>query len=391
MELKQLQLKSVKKGMRVLMRIDANVPLKNGKVDTAQDFRLRAVVDDIERLCKKGAVVILMTHLGRPSSKREAEYSTQPVAKRLSVLLSRKVRFVPSVVGSNVAELVVRAKGGDVFMLENLRFELGEEENSVEFARQLSALGELYVNNAFGVSHRAHASVHAITQFLPSFAGSLLCNEVSSLSGSFSRPAAVILGGLKLETKIPLIDRMADRTDAFFIGGGSGVACVSAQKGKRLRLAHALISKEEIDLAHDLLKRHGSKLYFPVDFIVKHKGSVKPSVCLADDLKVSDRIYDIGPGTCVLFERLMKGVKSVFWNGPMGAVEQVFAQKGTLSLVRSLDSLPRARKILGGGDTVGFLEKKKMLDSFSFVSTGGGAMMALLSGESLPGLEVLQK
>ena len=341
MRLRTLLVSKIKKGTRVLMRVDANVPLANGRLKKGTDARLQAFVPDVLALQKRGAIVVLLSHLGRPNGKHVPTLSLKPVARRLATLLNLPVQLVDV--------LPDDAAPGEVYLLENLRFASGEESNSKTFAKMLAVMGDVYVNNAFSVSHRKHASVVAITSLLPSYAGSQLEREVTELSKPMKAPFVLVLGGIKLETKLPLLTHLSKKVDVMLLG--SGLLPVGAS----------------------LKKRFGTKVILPID------------------TKKSATSEDIGPSTIELFNHALVGAKSVLWNGPLGTIEQKGGAVGTMAIAKKIASLSGARTVVGGGDTIVFLEAHGMMNQFSFVSTGGGAMLAFLSGKPMPGIMPLVK
>lgn len=367
------------------MRVDANVPIKNGRVESAGDFRLRAVLDEIESLCKRGARVVLLTHLGRPNGKHVARDSTHPIAVYFSKALHRPIHYIDGIVGSSVERKVERLQPGEIAMLENVRFDKREERNDAGFAKELAKLGDVYVNNGFGVSHRKHASVHAITRSIKSYAGDLLVKEVEELSRPFRSPSTLIIGGIKLETKVPVIEKLAWEADSILLGGGVAVALVAAERNMRLKAGTVTISRAELEVARQILERYAPMIHLPVDFLVGDR-----RVRSVEDLKSGDALFDIGPKSVRHFSKILTGAKTILWNGPMGDISKSTAQRGTLQLAKVITRNKVARSVVGGGDTVAFLEKHKLAEKFRFVSTGGGAMLEFLGGENLPGLDVLK-
>lgn len=373
MKLRCYKNSDIKKGTRVLVRVDANVPIKNGRVVPEGDFgRIKQSLPEIQNLLKHGAQVTLMTHLGDPGGRMIKDLSVAPIARYYGRLLGMKVK-----IGGN----------GPVTMLENLRFNAGEEKNDPRFARELARHGDVFVNNAFAVCHREHASVSAITKLLPSFAGELLVREVTELSRSPKQPLVLVMGGVKLSTKLPLLERLLPQAQAALIGGGLAVTFLAATQ-KSLQLAGGEVSAAERRSAIQIMECFGNKLLLPKDFVVR-SSLRKIQVITANELHGRQTILDIGPAAMRRFSSVLDQAKSVIWNGPMGVVEDRVARRGTVELARAIGRIKSARTVIGGGDTISFLERQKLIDGFSFVSTGGGAMLAFLGGESMPGIKPL--
>ena len=364
------------------MRIDANVPIKNGVVDASGDARLKAVLPEIQELLSCGVRLTLMTHVGRPEGVFDPAYSVQPIANYIARALKRKVEVCA----------VADVSEGELVMLENLRFDRGEEKDSAAFAKKLAKHGEIYINNAFGVCHRKHASVHAITRYLPSYAGMALQKEVMELSRHYKHPAVLIVGGIKLESKVEVIDHLAPSVDAILTAGGVAVALIEAATGQKVFAGGRAIDKNELAAAKRVFKRYRHKLHVPIDFLVSKRAPfTRLSTVHSEALAKNDHLFDIGPDSAEHYADLLSRARTIFWNGPMGQAERAPASKGTLRLAKAIAANKKAHSVVGGGDTVTFLEKNKLLDGFSFVSTGGGAMLSFLGGEEMPGLEVLKK
>lgn len=369
MRLRTYSLRSITPGKRVLMRIDANVPIKNGRLIKGGKRRMDVVLPEMRAILKKGAHLTVMTHLGRPNGKPVPELSVAPIRRYLSKHL-----------------------GYDVEVLENVRFHPGEKKDTAAFAKKLAKEGDVYINNAFGVCHRKHASVHAITRYIDSYAGHALANEVKQLSRRYRKPAVLIIGGIKLESKVPVIEHLVDRVDAILTAGGVAVALIDVERGKNLFAGGTEISDTDRRRARKLLHEHGEKIHVPVDFRTARSENFR-KLTLKDVSKIRsrDRLFDVGPKTIEHYAELIDGAKTVIWNGPLGQIENVQAAKGTKQIAEVISRQRRTRSIVGGGDTVAFLDRKGLADSFTFVSTGGGAMLAFLAGKPMPGLEVLRK
>ncbi|MEI7688802.1 MAG: phosphoglycerate kinase [Candidatus Nomurabacteria bacterium] len=365
----------VLKGKRVLVRVDFNVPMKDGKI--LDDFRIKAALPTIEYLKKKGAIIILMAHIGD-----DAVSSLKPVAIRLKKYLPELHFIESSIFSDETKKTIFSLKNGDVSMLENLRREIGEKKNSPSFARGISRYGDIYVNDAFSVSHRAHASVVGITKCLPSYAGLQLLDEVSELSKAFSpkHPFLFILGGSKFETKIPLIKKFLRDADEVFIGGA---IANDFFKGKGYEVGTSLVSDGIVPVKSFFKNKN---LILPID-VVAVKGSVSRNI-KPDEVQSDESILDIGKGTVELLDGLIQKASFILWNGPLGKYESGFGcatEKVLKSIAKS-----KANSIVGGGDTVALITKLKIGDKIGFVSTGGGATLDFLAKGTLPGIKALK-
>ena len=371
------------KGKTILVRADYNVPLKDGKI--VDDFRLRASLPTLKFLIRNKCRVVVISHLGRPSGLDES-LRLRPIAKRLSRLLRKNVLYAKEYLGPIVKSKVENLKPGEIILLENLRFNQGEELNDKVFAKKLAGLCDIFVNDAFSVSHREHASVVGIARFVPSVAGLLLEKEVKELNKLLNpkKPFVVLLGGAKLSTKLKLIHAMLKRANNVLIGGAMAFTFL---KAKDIPVGKSLVEEGFVPEAKKLLTN--KRIVLPVDFLAaKDKDATHFKVVeqISDDLKG----LDIGPESVEQFLRELRKAKSVFWNGPLGYVENKVFAKSTVKVARELAKLKKkARVVVGGGDTVKVIEKLKLENDFAFVSTGGGASLKFLSGEKLPGLKAL--
>lgn len=386
---KMKYLKEIKKlkNKKVLLRVDFNVPIgKEGVVDKSEDWRIRATLPTIEYLVKKGAKIILLSHLGRPDGKVVEEFRLGPVQDRLSELLGLSVTKTPDCVGSVVRETVDEMKTGEIVLLENLRFHKEEEENDDNFAKELASLGDIYVNDGFSVSHRAHASVHAITRHIPSYAGFLLEKEIKILSDAINnpkRPATIIIGGAKAETKLPVIKFLMDKFDHILVGG---VVANVILKAKGVNVGKSLLGDIDSEEARKI-DLESAKLHVPIDAIIGNADNEKAAVSAVMNIG-NEMILDIGPNTRDAYSKIILESKMIIWNGPMGLFEKEPFSEGTKEIAKAVAN-SGGYSIIGGGDTIAALEKFGYIDKADYISTGGGAMLEFMSGEKLPGIEVL--
>jgi len=381
------------KGKRVLVRVDFNVPISEGTV--CDDTRIRAALPTIDYLRENGARIILMSHLGRPKGEGfEEEYSLAPVARVLSRILGENVALASEHSGPEVEGLVAALGEGGVLLLENLRFDAREKKNSAEFAGELAKLADLYVDDAFGAAHRAHASVEAITHVLPSYAGFLLNLEITTLGALLEapeRPFVAILGGSKVSDKIKIIDALLERVDTLLIGGGM---CFTFLKAQGLEIGKSLCEDDWQEGALQLLDKaasRGVQLLLPIDVVAaEYFGEDAPTKVFAtDEMDASMMGLDIGPASAELFARAIGQAKTVFWNGPMGVFEMKPFEAGTKTVAKAVAGLKDATTVVGGGDSVAAIKVYNLEDQIGFISTGGGASMQLLEGTPLPGVEAL--
>jgi len=378
-------------GKRVFVRADFNVPL-NEAGQVTDDTRIRAALPTIEYLKQHGAAVILASHLGRPKGKFVDSLRMDPVAARLQELLGQPVRKLNDVIGPEVEAAVRAMRPGDVVLLENLRFYKEEEANDPEFARKLAALADLYVNDAFGTAHRAHASTEGIAHYLPAVAGLLMAKEIEFLSRALEnpgRPFVAILGGAKVSDKIGVIQNLLPRVDRLLIGGGMANTFLLA---RGYEVGDSLVELDKLDVARELLARGKDKLLLPVDVVIADAFSAEAEreVVPVDAVRTGWRIMDIGPQTVQRYSQALQGARTVVWNGPMGVFEFEPFAAGTIAIAHAVADLPGATTIVGGGDSVAALEVAGVVHRITHVSTGGGASLEFLEGRELPGVAVLQ-
>jgi len=374
-------------GKRVLVRVDFNVPMEAGRI--VDDSRIRAAIPTITDLVERNARVILMTHLGRPDGQVDEAYRTGPLAERLSQLLQRPVRHLDDSIGPTVEAAVRAMQDGDIVMLENVRFHPGETKNDPVFAKQLAALGDLYVDDAFGAAHRAHASTVGIAQHLPAVAGLLMEREIKTLGRIMvdpPHPLVAIIGGSKISTKIGVVRSLLKQVDRLCIGGA--MACTFL-KAKGLEMGRSLVEEDQLDVARSLLASPG--LVLPLDAVVAidARTDVKVETVAIDAVPADMKVLDVGPMTVERFLQTCDGAQAVVWNGPLGVYEVPPFDRGTDALAEGLAGSD-AETIIGGGDLVAALQKQHLADRMSFVSTGGGATLEFLEGKLLPGIAVLR-
>jgi phosphoglycerate kinase len=376
-------------GKRVLVRVDFNVPLADGAI--TDDTRIQAALPTIRHLINHRARVVLVSHLGRPKGKQDPTYSLAPVARRLSELIGQDVATTAAIVGPEAIAAAERLAPGDVLLLENVRFEPGEERNDPALARALAALADLYVNDAFGAAHRAHASTVGVAEYLPAYAGFLLQREVDELSRLLDephRPFVAILGGAKISDKLAVVDNLVELVDALLLGGGMANTFLLAQG---VEIGRSLAERELVDDARRILAAATAKeveISLPIDAVVA--ASIDDAGRVVDIGQVSPTaaIFDIGPRTVESFAATIRGAATIFWNGPMGVFERPAFAAGTRGVARAVAAAD-AFTVIGGGDSVAAVEQEGVAGQIGHISTGGGASLELLEGRELPGVAAI--
>ncbi|CAK6479224.1 phosphoglycerate kinase [Peribacillus castrilensis] len=380
------------KGKRVFCRVDFNVPMQDGKI--SDDTRIKAALPTISYLTEQGAKVILASHLGRPKGQVVEELRLAPVAERLSELSGKDVQKAEEAYGETVQSIIDNMQNGEILLLENVRFYPGEEKNDQELAKSFAALADVYVNDAFGAAHRAHASTEGIAHHLPAVAGLLMEKELSVLGKALSnpeRPFTAIIGGAKVKDKIGVIENLLEKVDHLIIGGGLGYTFIKAQGHE---IGNSLLEEDKIELAKSFIesaKEKGVKLHLPIDAVITAEFSPDAETDNVDiDAIPNDKMaLDIGPKTSELFADVIKSSKLVIWNGPMGVFEFDKFANGTRTVAQALAEANDTYSIVGGGDSAAAAEKFGLAEKMSHISTGGGASLEFMEGKELPGVVAL--
>lgn len=374
------------------MRVDFNVPMDG--VTITDDTRIRAALPTIEYLLKEGASVVLMSHLGRPKGERNPKYDVSPVAAHLSTLLGKQeVQFADDCIGPVAEQAANALKPGQVLLLQNLRYHAEEEKNNLDFAKELAKLGDVYVNDAFGAAHRAHASTAGVANYLTAVAGFLMEKEISVMGAALAnpeRPFVAIIGGAKVSDKISVLDNLLPKVDSLIIGGGMANTFLAVQGHN---MGKSLVEQEALDTAKSLLEKAkslGKTLHLPVDLVVAEAFAADAAHAVHDitDVPADGMALDIGPKTQVAYQSVVRDAKTVLWNGPMGVFEMPAFAKGTNAIAEAMADV-NGITIVGGGDSVAAVEKAGLADKMTHVSTGGGASLEFLEGKALPGVVAL--
>jgi phosphoglycerate kinase len=383
-------------GRRVLVRVDYNVPVENGQV--TDDTRIRATLPTLRHLLSKGAGLVLVSHLGRPKAKWKPEFSLAPAADRLRQLIDAPVKFVADIVGADAKAAVSSLRPGEILVLENVRFLAGEEANDPELSAVLAAYGDLYVNDAFGTAHRAHATTAGVAEVMkaagkPAVAGYLIEKELRFLGQALSspeRPFSAILGGAKISGKLDVIEKLLPQVDHLLIGGAMANTFFRALG---LETGKSLVEEDRVEMARALLARAGEKLVLPVDCVVAAEASAQAAVQVVDRDRIpaESAVYDLGPRSVAVFADILKRSRTILWNGPVGLFEVDAFAAGTRHLAQVLADAAGAGAVavVGGGDTAAAVEEAGLAGRMTHVSTGGGASLEFLEGRALPGVEVL--
>lgn len=376
-------------GKKALVRVDFNVPLSDGQI--TDDARIRAALPTINYLLENGAAVILMSHLGRPKGGPDPKFSMKVTADHLATLIDAPVKFAGDTTGPQAQEAAAALKPGEVLVLENTRFDARETKNDAAMAEQLAALGDVFVNDAFGSAHRAHASTAGVAERLPAVAGFLMEKELNYLGNALEapeRPFVAILGGAKVSDKIAVIEALLQKVDAILIGGGMANTFLAAEG---YNMGKSLVEEDALDMARSLMQKGAGIIQLPVDLRVASEfaADADNQIVSVQDVPAGWMALDIGPATIAHYSNRLSGAKTVVWNGPMGVFEfPVFAQ-GTVAIAEILADLPDATTVIGGGDSAAAIRQAGLEDKISHVSTGGGASLEFLEGKTLPGVAVL--
>ncbi|MGD9901161.1 MAG: phosphoglycerate kinase [Spirochaetales bacterium] len=379
------------RGKRVLLRVDFNVPIQNGQI--VSDIRILSAIPTIKHLTDNGAKVIICSHLGRPDGKNNKQFSLKPVADYLGKILTEKVFFAKDTIGEDAVKKAEKLKEGQILVLENTRFNDGEKDNDAAFIKGLASLADLYVDDAFGTSHRKESSTYGVAKLLPNAIGFLIAKELDYFNKALlepERPFVAILGGAKIEDKLGVINNLLDKVDALIIGGGMSYTFSKAMGGK---IGKSIVDNNQVDYCYNVIKKalnSGVKILLPVDDVcaLSMDSKEKPKVFASGQISDEYMGLDIGPKTVKLFSKEIKRAKTIMWNGPMGVFEEAFYSNGTKMIAKAV-ATSKAFSIVGGGDTASAVEQYGYSESVSHISTGGGASLMLLEGKELPAVSVI--
>ena len=380
------------KDKKVLVRCDFNVPMDENK-NITDNRRIVAALPTIKYLLEQNCKIVLCSHLGRPKGEFKPEFSLAPVAKELSKQLNMEVVMAKDVIGEDACKKVEKLNNGEILLLENLRFHREETDNDPEFAKKLASFGEIFVNDAFGTAHRAHASTEGVTHYMPAVSGFLIEKELEFLGNALNdpkRPFVAILGGAKVSDKIGVIDSLLEKVDTLIIGGAMANTFLKAQGNS---VGDSLCEEDKCELALELLekaKTNGVKMLLPVDVKIGKDESTESQTVKVNEIPDGWKALDIGEESVLLFEKELESAKTVVWNGPLGLFEEEEFAKGTNAIAQKLGTLNDAVTVIGGGDSAAAVEKAGLANKMSHVSTGGGASLEFLEGKKLPGIEALQ-
>lgn len=384
-------------GKKAIVRVDFNVPL-NEQFQVTDDNRIMAAKPTVEKIANEGGIAILMSHLGRPKNGKEDKYSLRHIVSKVEEVLGKKVHFVDDCIGDEVQNTIQKAQPGEIVLLENLRFYSEEEAGNVEFAKKLSQYGDIYVNDAFGTAHRAHASTTIIAQFFPENKcfGALLAKEIESIDkvlNSTEKPVTAVLGGSKVSSKITIIENILDKIDHMIIGGGMMFTFIKALGGK---IGNSIVEDDKIQLALDILekaKQKGVQIHIPVDVVAADAFSNQANTQIVDANQIPDgwQGLDVGPKTLEKFSKIVADSKIILWNGPLGVFELEKFATGTIQLGKYISEATTQGtfSLVGGGDSVAAVKQFGLEKQMSYVSTGGGAMLEMLEGKTLPGIQAI--
>lgn len=381
------------KDKRVLIRVDFNVPIENGKVTDV--IRIQKTLPTIELLVNKGAKVIVVSHLGRPDGVANPKYSMKPVLEVFSNLIKKPVQFSETVIGEQAEKMANSLQSGEILLLENVRYHAEEEKNDPEFSKSLAKLAEIYVNDAFGTAHRAHSSTEGVAKLLPAFAGLLMYKEIEILGGILTRPDkpfVAIIGGAKVSSKLKILNNLVNKVDALLIGGGMAYTFLDS---RAIPVGTSIVEKEFKSQAFNIIDRagvNGINLQLPIDHVIADAFDANAKTKTVDKTGILDGWMgmDIGPKTISTYEKIILEAGTVFWNGPMGVFEMDKFSNGTLQIAKAM-AKTKARTVIGGGDSLAAVTKAGVEDKITHISTGGGASLEFIEGRTLPGVAALLK